>query len=242
MIHAGVNLAKTWDESSIQERNFQAYLLAAPVVLMLHTGGELDHCAAASVAGTAVLEQIGIAASAVPCGLVLETPDRIHSVGLTGPDLRQLLPTDALARIDGLEDACDVQDPEVPAMHVVIEAYLGGSRAIVDPTFGQLINQGANVPVQMVVYNPVGWPTVTLETSIFRYFDSPRAASLSSILKKMQVGALFDDIRKLMGYALQHENDESSFDGLLRGNTKLKALNVGRHLDFLQGRRICEIT
>lgn len=146
----------------------------------------------ASVAGAHVLREHGIRAQSIPCAMRAWDSETYYlTSGYTRAEL---------AGFAGDREPDSIYGPEDSAFHVVIEAFPGGVRTIIDLTAGQLI------PTSLTLAFPSpDWPRITTGAWTIEYDDSPRARELKVEIAKAEAAlnpALLEDIRDLHRLAL----------------------------------------
>lgn len=173
-------------------RVVEALKLASPYCLAARYDN-LKHCVEASVSAAAALRRRNIKARAVPCAVWMRSPDgdRCLSIGLTPRFLYDRLTQEPKPPFDEWKaaTAAAVPDEEFP-LHMVIEAKLGGERAIIDLTIGQLCQVGAElaapVPLQLAAIRRDGewWPEFDHAGWVIKYLPSPHPpAALDPVLR-----------------------------------------------------------
>jgi hypothetical protein len=193
----------------------RAYMLATGFALAARHE-RFNQCFEAVVAGELALRRRGISARRLPCGIVGRTADdRSFTVGLTTEEIFEFDATgESLTewRARQAREGGVLPPDDALCAHLVLEAFFGDERVIVDPTYGQLRqDHGLHVPMVYAVSVPDGLPMVERRGFRLGYIASHREAPIRAHSVQFEPTAMTDDIHDLIQLALRYNGDEPRF-------------------------------
>lgn len=212
------------DTLSHFQRVIQALTMVSPIILALRYEDGLNHCIEASICAAEALTRRQITTRVVPCFAVAvhqRQRNLLIPVGLSPKEMYDQTDWGTSPKPPyetwKAQYANQVPDDKLNT-HAVIEASLGGERALIDLTIGQLreapMAEARTIPWQVVMHGQ-GWPLFASPDWTISYGDtlhSPEIlAPVNAMLKNYKDPGFIADLHDAMALALEYDLDEARF-------------------------------